>query len=99
MILASWGPLGSALGGILGRLGGLLGRLEAVLGVLARSFGDSRPLGPSWGPLGALLARLGTVLGSKKSRGEQRGAAGSPRQFGNLGSGPLKDSSGVRTEA
>ena len=80
MTLASWGPLGKGLGALLGRLGGFLGSLEAVLGVLVRSFGDSRPLGPSWGPLGALLAPLGTVLGSKKSRGEQRGAPGNPRQ-------------------
>ena len=43
MTWASWGPLGSALGGLLGRLGGLLGRLEAVLGVLGRSFDDSGP--------------------------------------------------------
>ena len=85
MILASWGPLGKGLGAVLGRLGGLLGRLEAVLGVLGRSFGDSRPLGPSWGPLGALLARLGALLGPNKSRGEQREAQ---RDLAMLGPGP-----------
>jgi len=37
MILASWGPLGSALGALLGRLRGLQGRLGATVGVLERS--------------------------------------------------------------
>ena len=38
-----WGPLGTHLGGLLGRLGGFGGRLEDILGVLERYFGDSWP--------------------------------------------------------
>ena len=71
MNFASWGPLGSALGGLLGRLG-------AILSVLGRSCGISDPsciiLGASWGPLGprwdsrgrlgALLVRSWSALGA-----------------------------------
>ena len=67
MMLPSWGPLGSGIGGLLRRLGGLLGGLGAILGVLERSFSDSGTLGPSWRPLGAFLARLGALLGPKQS--------------------------------
>ena len=103
MILASWGPHGKGLGALLGRLGGLLGRLEAVLGVLGRSFGDSRlsmtVLGASWGPLGLCWGRLGLAKVTREAATKPRGHAGSPGRLVNLGSGPLKDSSGVRTEA
>ena len=65
MILASRGPLGRPLGGLLGRLGGLLARLGAILGVLEH-------LGAIFRPLGALLERLGGLLGlSWRLRGPQ----------------------------
>ena len=48
MILASWSPLGYALGDPLGRLGAFLERLGAILGCLGR--------------LGAFLRRLGSFL-------------------------------------
>ena len=70
-MLASWGPLGTPLGALLGPLGGLLGRLFAVLGPSWAMLG---PSGPTWGalrgrlrppgtPLGALLGSLGGLLG------------------------------------
>ena len=91
------------LGGLLERLGGFLGRLGPILGVLERSLGVSgaswpvltaswAPLGPSWGPLGPEKV-------TREDAGSPRAHAGSPRRFCNLGSGPLNDSSGVRTEA
>ena len=89
-MLASWGPLVSALGALLGRLGNLFGRLGAILRILERCFGDSRPswivLGASWGPLGPSWG----PLGSEKVTRED---APCPDIFGNLGS------SGLRTEA
>ena len=52
------------------------------------------------------MARLGALLGPKESRDKPRrtaarprGTAGSPKRFGNWGSGPLKESSGLRAEA
>ena len=59
---SSWGPLGSAPGGFLGRLAGLLGRLEAVKASWTDRSAIRGPLGPSWGPLGAVLACLGAFL-------------------------------------
>ena len=56
-MFASWGPLGDAVGALLGRLRGLLGRLEAILDVLERS------LGPSWTILKASLDPPGPCLG------------------------------------
>ena len=50
------------------------------------------PLGPSWGPLGPERV-------TREDAGSPRAHAGSPRRFCNLGSGPLNDSSGLRTEA
>ena len=82
--LAVVGSSWPVLGQSWGRLGGLWGRLGGPLGP---SWG---PVGPSWGPLGALLARPGALLGPKKTR------ATTP---GNLGSGPLRNSTGLRTEA
>ena len=96
MILASRGPLGRPLGGFLERLGGLLARLGAILGVLGRCFGDS---GPSWTVLGASWGSLGPSWGPLGPEKVTRQAAGRPGRFGNLGSGPLNDSSGLRTEA
>ena len=96
MILDSWGPLGKGLGAVLGRLGGLLGRLGAILGVLERSFGDSRH---SWTVFGAFWGSLGSSWGPLGPETVKRHTAGSPERFGNLGSGPLRDSSGVRIEA
>ena len=96
MILASRSPLGRPLGGLLGRLGGLLGRLGVIFGVLERSLGVLGPswavLGASWGPLGPSWAPLGP---EKVTREDATG----PGRFRNLGSGPLNDSSGLRTEA
>ena len=66
---SSWGPLGSAPGGFLGRLAGLLGRLEAVKASWTDRSAIRGPLGPSWGPLGAVLACLGAFFGSGSSRG------------------------------
>ena len=103
MILASWGPLGKGLGALWGRLGGLLGSLETVLGVLGRSFGDSRlswtVLGASRGSLGPSWGRLGPEKVTREAAAKPRGHAGSPGRLVNLGSGPLNDSSGLRTEA
>ena len=66
MILASSGPPGGPLGGLLGRLGGLLGaswavlgRLEAILDrlgcILGRLGGILGPSLPSWRPSRAIL--------------------------------------------
>ena len=55
MILASRGPLGIPLGGLLERLGGLLARLGAILSVLEH-------LGAIFRPLEALLERLRGLL-------------------------------------
>ena len=72
MNFASWGPLGSALGGLLGHLGGFLGHLGpsgSRKGRNAKSFQKSKGtqciflLGPSWEcswrPLGASWRPLG----------------------------------------
>ena len=56
MILASSGPPGGALGGLLGCLGGLLGASWAVLGHLEAILGR---LGLSWAVLEAVLDHLG----------------------------------------
>ena len=62
MFLASSGPLGGPLGGLLGRLGAPLDRLEAILGhfgTVLDGLGVSwSALGPSWSPLGALLLKM-----------------------------------------
>eukprot|EP00959_Pyramimonas_sp_CCMP1952_P429334 8991822-Pyramimonas_sp.AAC.1 len=63
MRLASQSPLGSALGGLLGRFGGLRSRVGVILCVFERSLADSQsswtvvgaswgPPSPSWGPRG-----------------------------------------------
>ena len=58
MNFASWGPLGSALGGLLERLGAILSVLERSCGIsepsctILGAFGG--PLGPSWGSLEGL---------------------------------------------
>ena len=61
-MLASWGPLGRALGGLLGRLGGLLGRLEAILarlgGILGPLGGLAGLPGPPWKPWRAMTAQV-----------------------------------------
>ena len=88
-MLAYRGPLGGPLGALLGRLGG---RLAAILGVLERSLDVSRP---SWTVSGA----SGSEKVVREDAGDPRGTALSPKRFGSLGSGPLKDSSGLRTEA
>ena len=59
MNFASWGPLGTPLGGLLARFGGHLSCLGTIVGVLERSLGVS---GPSWTILGASWARLEAVL-------------------------------------
>ena len=69
MKIASWVPLGRALGGLLGRLGGLLGRLEAILeaswailvawvGFLGRHGSPGEPEG------GAVAAQAPLVIGA-----------------------------------
>ena len=73
MFLASSGPLGGPLEGLLGRLGVLLGRLEAILGRLGALLDGLGPswsalgpswssLGPSWGAPGPSWSRLGPLL-------------------------------------
>ena len=103
MNFASWGSLERPLGGFLERLGGLLGRLGPVLGVLGCSLGVSGAswavLVASWGPLGPSRCLLGSKKVSRQDAEESWGTAARPKRFGNLGSGPLKDSSGLRTEA
>ena len=110
VLAASWGPLGRPLGGLLARPGGLLGRLGAILGVLRRCFGLSRPswavwaaswgsLDPSWGPLAPRKVTRGAAGDPRGDAGSPRGDATSPRKIGTRGSEPLKNSSGVRTEA
>ena len=103
MILASRGPLGRRLGGFLERLGGILARLGAILGVLGRCFGVSRPswavLAASWGSLGPSWGPLGPEKVTREDATSPRATAGRPKRFENLGSGPLKESSGLRTEA
>ena len=110
MILASPGPLGRPLEGFLERLGGLLARLGAILGVLRRCFGVSRPswavwaaswgsLDPSWGPLAPRKVTRGAAGDPRGDAGSPRGDATSPRKIATRGSEPLKNSSGVRTEA
>ena len=54
MFFAPRGPLGKALGALLGRLEGLLGRLEVILGRLEAKVGR----------LGAILDRVGDMLAS-----------------------------------
>ena len=102
-ILASRGPLGRPLRGLLGRLGGLLARLGAIFGVLERSLGVLGPswtvLEASWRPLGPTSRPLGPEQVTRPDARNPRAHAGSPGRFGNLGSGPLKESSGMRTEA
>ena len=108
------GVLGSSLGrphgGFLERLGGFLTRLGAILGVLGRCFGDSGPswavlaaswgpLGPSWGPLGPEKVTREAATSPRGAAGHPRGDAGSPRKIQTKGSEPLKNSSGVKTEA
>ena len=80
MNFASWGPLGSALGGLLGRLGAILGVLERSCGISEPSCtilgAPWEPLGPSWGSrgrLGALLVRSWSALG--ESPGGRSGVA------------------------
>ena len=103
-------PPGPLPGGLLEASWGILAASWAVLGPSWASWGalwaSRGPLGPPSAPLRALLARLGALLGPKKSCGKLRRDAGSPRahatspgRFRNLGSGPLKESSGLRTEA
>ena len=101
--LASRGPLGRPLRGLLGRLGGLLARLGAIFGVLERSLGV---LGPSWTVLEASWRSVGPTsrpLGPEKvtrpDATSPRGFATRPGRIENLGSGPLNDPSGLRTEA
>ena len=50
MNFASWGPLGRALGGLLGRRGAILGVLERYYGVLELCW---TILSASWGSLGS----------------------------------------------
>ena len=74
-----WGPLGRALGALLGLLGGFLGaswgRLGAegfkyrlVFPLLGASLGPPGPpwerILPFWGRLGPVLSRLGVLLGA-----------------------------------
>ena len=64
-IFASGDPLGTHLGGLLGRLRGVLGRQEAILSVLERS-GAVWML--SWAVLGVLSDRPGALVGGRKFR-------------------------------
>ena len=102
-VLASRGPLGRPLGGLLGRRGGLLGRLWAIFGVLERSLDVLSPLWAvleaSWRPLGPTSRPLGPEQVTRPDARNPRGHATRPGRIGNLGSGPLNDSSGLRTEA
>ena len=66
MNFASWGPRGSALGGLLERLGAVLSVLEpprGFVGPRARDFVSCSPSGfllePSWAPLGPSWMPLG----------------------------------------
>ena len=109
-ILASRGSLGRLVWDFRGRLGGLWARLGAIFGVLERSLGVLGPswtvLEASWRPLGPTSRRLGpeqvTRPDARSPTGHAtspRGTAGRPGRIGNLGSGPLNGSSGLRTEA
>ena len=84
----SWRLLGPSWGHS-GRLGMIFRRLEALLDHLG-------------GFVGGLLARHGPSWARKNHAGRcgkpQRHAA-NPKRFGNVGSGPLKDSSGLRIGA
>ena len=59
-MLASWGPLGKPLGGLLGSLGGILGRLKGILGRLGTIF---RRFGPLLDRIGGLLGPSWPVVG------------------------------------
>ena len=60
MNLASWGPLGSALGGLLGRLGAILSVFERYCGISELS---CTSLGVFWGPLGSSWGSLECLEG------------------------------------
>ena len=65
MFLASWGQLGHALGGLLGRLGAFLDRVGAILGRRGRPWAFLGRLGRrpgvnlGWAPLGEAGRPLG----------------------------------------
>ena len=106
-IFGSWSPSGGPLGAVLGRLGRLLGRLGALLGRLGAPLEASwavwgRILGVLWRSLvvsGPSWAVLGPEKVTRQDAPRPRGHATRPGRFCNFGSGPLNDSSGVRTEA
>ena len=81
MILASWGPLGRPLGGLLGRLGSILGRLGAIVGRLGAILGRPGLLRLSSEPLGAILEASRAVLAARWRHHENPGAALSSKEF------------------